>query len=646
MSELQISGFQFFNIATNIYNHNSFGTLHHSKNSDLKFKIKSKLRERSSTPKISEGLPESSTYHPSPVTAAGGPPPHQTTTVGMDNPPTEQTTQEKDQIHRSVKKYKRPATDDPPSPTDHPMQSGQIWADLLRRSTADTHQGDWYCGEGEPDEDDATHMIAHDGDENAMQNVAPGRIVIEISPEECKELWKPWRRAIVVKLLGRNISYRMLSQRLSDMWTLTRRIDIIDMENGYYVIRFSTAADYEHVLENGPWTIQGHYLTVSKFRPGFLPAQGCVAATLVWVRLPSLPLEFFHESILKRIGNKLGRAVKIDVHTMTVSRGKYARICVEMDLQKPLVSGVIINGTYIKVEYESLHQICFTCGKYGHRAEECPTNQETRGETVPEPPEKRRSDDVPSDPFGPWMLVRSTARRRQPPNRPNPDPNSGINMERERFQGRVRKEKENQAQDRPMGGTRFAPLVVENTGDPTDTDDATLASRLQTIQDDGPTAIFRASTKEQLIKTRERKGKGIQIRDMNRIKIQTARIQSAGSSNPQVHQNTTRKQHTILQRPPNATAQTETPLSDITNGNVMAMETSLMEETLQASKHKPKGTPTTEGENLKSHPPDKRDDQLTCIAMVEDDNVEHQMVLENPRPPDISNSQASMIHSD
>lgn len=48
------------------------------------------------------------------------------------------------------------------------------------------------------------------------------------------------------------------------------------------------------------------------------------------------------------------------------TRGKYARMSVELDMSKTLVSKVILNGRTIFMEYESLHFICFNYGCYGH----------------------------------------------------------------------------------------------------------------------------------------------------------------------------------------------------------------------------------------------------------------------------------------
>lgn len=72
--------------------------------------------------------------------------------------------------------------------------------------------------------------------------------------------------------------------------------------------------------------------------------------------------------------------MRVDLNTLAesnasdckVGRGRYAPICVELDLQKKLVSRVIAANSVYNVVYEGLHVICFHCGRYGYRRETCP----------------------------------------------------------------------------------------------------------------------------------------------------------------------------------------------------------------------------------------------------------------------------------
>lgn len=234
--------------------------------------------------------------------------------------------------------------------------------------------------------------------------------VIDFTLEECQQLWKPWRKALILKVLGRNVSFKVLEQRTRDLWQLEWGCKLIDLEKGFYVARFFSEADYTRVLEEGPWLIMGHYLAVMKWRPNFWPSLATVPSTLVWI-----PLEFFNEASLRRVGCTFGRVVKIDPTTVGKARGRFARLCVELDLTAPLVPTICIAGIPTAVEYEGLYQICFDCGQYGHTAEACGrhagmadaealTSSATDSDVLPE--ESGRN------PYGPWMMATYRTRRR------------------------------------------------------------------------------------------------------------------------------------------------------------------------------------------------------------------------------------------
>lgn len=63
--------------------------------------------------------------------------------------------------------------------------------------------------------------------------------------------------------------------------------------------------------------------------------------------------------------------LKVDRLTSIHDRGKFACICVELDLDKQLSSHIVIRGVKIPLEYEGLHSICFRCGRYDHKKDQC-----------------------------------------------------------------------------------------------------------------------------------------------------------------------------------------------------------------------------------------------------------------------------------
>lgn len=56
----------------------------------------------------------------------------------------------------------------------------------------------------------------------------------------------------------------------------------------------------------------------------------------VWVCFPILPVEYYTENWLRRARDQIGRTIKVDDTTIYAMRGKFARVCVEVDLTKPL----------------------------------------------------------------------------------------------------------------------------------------------------------------------------------------------------------------------------------------------------------------------------------------------------------------------
>lgn len=288
--------------------------------------------------------------------------------------------EETDQLHRSVKKHKRDNDLDEhgqgsgPHPQEVDMDDCTAWtgdatfADIVqgRHSPKVIYTSD---DEEDPMDDLSLAEVVHVPDEKEAAIVCPE---VDIPWDEYKSYWQPWRRALILKVLGKSFSFRALEPKIKTTWQLENDCELIDIEQGFIVARFYSREDYLKVLEGGPWTVFGHYLTISKWRPNFNPSDHSITTTLVWVRFMAVSLEIFKEAALMRLGNQLGKAVKVDTTTSDVVRGKYARVCIELDINRPLVTVVRVLGRLHAVEYEGFYKVCFHCGQLGHQKEQCP----------------------------------------------------------------------------------------------------------------------------------------------------------------------------------------------------------------------------------------------------------------------------------
>ncbi|XVE96973.1 hypothetical protein REPUB_Repub02eG0270200 [Reevesia pubescens] len=151
------------------------------------------------------------------------------------------------------------------------------------------------------------------------------------SKDDKNRIGAPWRNTLIVKLLGKPISYSYLCNRVKQLWFLTDNFQALDLNNEKVTI-------------------------------------DSVAA---WVHFPGIPLEFYDNEILMKIGNMLGQTLMIDRNTLVTYRGNYASICVEIDHTKPLVPKIFIGGRWQCVEYKGLGMACFNSGEFGHSKEQC-----------------------------------------------------------------------------------------------------------------------------------------------------------------------------------------------------------------------------------------------------------------------------------
>jgi hypothetical protein len=189
-----------------------------------------------------------------------------------------------------------------------------------------------------------------------------------------QDLCSPWKEALVVKLLGKNVGYNLMKDRLKKLWRLTGGLEIMDVDNGFYMVKCELLADREKIVSEGPWMLFDHYLAVARWTPDFASPQAKVEKTLVWIRFPGLNLLYYDESVLLGLASVVGTPIKVDNNTLKVERGRFARICVEIDLTLPVVGKVNVNGHWYKVQYEGLHIICGNCGCYGHHTRDCSKN--------------------------------------------------------------------------------------------------------------------------------------------------------------------------------------------------------------------------------------------------------------------------------
>ncbi|KAK4255547.1 hypothetical protein QN277_008534 [Acacia crassicarpa] len=289
------------------------------------------------------------------------------------------STEEDDLLRRDSKKIKNGSCLDKEEWPSLSKHGAKVWEP--GKTFAEKLQGINLMQEGKEAGEDAKMQSEDISSDSEMEDSGPLCKITEdasrnfpkfsFSEKMTKRLHKAWKWAVIVKLLGRNIGYKNLLAILQTLWAKRGVINLINVGNGFFVVKLTNKEDYMNALTGGPWMLFDHYLTVRPWEPFFNPWRAKIDKVAVWVRMPRLALEYYDKEALTWIGNRIGETLKIDFNTSCQLRGHYARICVLVDLSKQLMPGFTLDGEDYYVEYEGLHGLCTNCGVYGHKVEQC-----------------------------------------------------------------------------------------------------------------------------------------------------------------------------------------------------------------------------------------------------------------------------------
>lgn len=116
--------------------------------------------------------------------------------------------------------------------------------------------------------------------------------IIKLTKEEKRNIHRPWKLVLIIKVLGRKVGYNCLLNRIKPLWHPKSKMDLVAIEYDYFVVKFGSVDDYEYAKYEGPWMVMDHYLITKEWVPNFDPFQDTMEKIIVWVRFSSLHMEF------------------------------------------------------------------------------------------------------------------------------------------------------------------------------------------------------------------------------------------------------------------------------------------------------------------------------------------------------------------
>ncbi|KAK4392369.1 hypothetical protein Sango_2014700 [Sesamum angolense] len=156
----------------------------------------------------------------------------------------------------------------------------------------------------------------------------------------------------------------------------------------HFLITLTNEFDYSRLWLRRIWYLKGLPMRVFKWSPMFSPTQES-SIVPVWVSLPELPAHLFRKDVLFVIAKIIGTPLQIDNSTTNQSKFFKAKVCVEIDILKPMPQEVDLQicGEIIvqKIEYEHVPTYCSLCHHVGHQD----SAWYSKG-NAPKPPSRKR----------------------------------------------------------------------------------------------------------------------------------------------------------------------------------------------------------------------------------------------------------------
>ncbi|KAL0433840.1 UNVERIFIED_CONTAM: hypothetical protein Slati_2718300 [Sesamum latifolium] len=181
-----------------------------------------------------------------------------------------------------------------------------------------------------------------------------GRPTLAFSDTETEELAAHYKLAFIGKFSHGAPPYRNL-HRLVVGLGVKGGFTVTMMNSKHVLILLSNDSDYSRLWLRRIWYLQGYPMRIFKWSPTFTPGQE-LSVIPIWACLPDLPAHLFSKKALFSIAGMIGIPLQIDEFTLNQSKLSKARVCVEIDLTKPLMEefDLLIYGTTIsqRVEYE------------------------------------------------------------------------------------------------------------------------------------------------------------------------------------------------------------------------------------------------------------------------------------------------------
>ncbi|XP_042983219.1 uncharacterized protein LOC122312628 [Carya illinoinensis] len=210
---------------------------------------------------------------------------------------------------------------------------------------------------------------------------------LKLTDTEQQELLLPEEDILSSKLRGnscllasilndRTSNREVFKNTMAKVWNTSGWITFKEFGPNKFLLEFQLLSDKKKVLHGRPWSFDRHLVCLKEFESDLSPSEVEFKSEPFWVQAHNLPFAGMNRQLGERIGEAIGKVHTVEVDDQGHGWGSYLRIKVDVDVNKPLVRGRMVNlggkQSWSHFKYERLPNFCFKCGLLKHVNGKCP----------------------------------------------------------------------------------------------------------------------------------------------------------------------------------------------------------------------------------------------------------------------------------
>ncbi|GLJ23816.1 hypothetical protein SUGI_0451970 [Cryptomeria japonica] len=177
--------------------------------------------------------------------------------------------------------------------------------------------------------------------------------------------------AVIARIIGPKKSKQSINPWIKENWG--DQVAVKFLPKGFFVAIFTEKGTRDQILSSKNWFFEKLPLYIQPWAPNFNPTKLAVYETPVWIRLFNLPIKYWGDQCLEKIGRTLGTLLEIDEEIIESDSYIYARMKIAAVEQIPShIKLRTINGIWKQgIEIEKELFVCQRCGSKTHQAKRC-----------------------------------------------------------------------------------------------------------------------------------------------------------------------------------------------------------------------------------------------------------------------------------